>query len=183
MNGRNHTNTNDEIINLLLADGLENSLPKIAELLMNTAMLLERIQHIGAAPYERNAGQRNGYANGFKPRSFQTAVGKIKLDVPQVRNSDTVFQASLLEKGSRSDRSLKAAIATMYVDLRAQDEGVAGGVGRIEMQLRTVGTAAPVKHHFTGDKVLRTLENNILALERLTVTQHQCTYPGAVFTA
>ena len=116
MNGQNHTNTNDEIINLLLADGLENSLSKIAELLMNTAMLLERIQHIGAAPYERNAGQRNGYANGFKPRSFQTAVGKIKLDVPQVRNSDTAFQTSLLEKGSRSDRSLKAAIATMYVE-------------------------------------------------------------------
>lgn len=115
MNGHNQTTQNDEIINLLLADGLENSLSKIAELLMNTAMLLERIHHIGAAPYERNAEQRNGYANGFKSRSFQTAVGKIELDVPQVRNSDTTFQTSLLEKGSRSDRSLKAAIATMYV--------------------------------------------------------------------
>lgn len=115
MNGHNQTSHNDEIINLLLADGLENSLSKIAELLMNTAMLLERIHHIGAVPYERNSEQRNGYANGFKSRSFQTAVGKIELDVPQVRNSDTTFQTSLLEKGSRSDRSLKAAIATMYV--------------------------------------------------------------------
>ena len=115
MNEQTHPSHNDEIINLLLADGLENSLSKIAELLMNTAMLLERIHHIGAAPYERDAVERNGYANGFKPRSFQTAVGKINLQVPQVRDSDTTFRTSLLEKGSRSDRSLKAAIATMYV--------------------------------------------------------------------
>lgn len=115
MNEQTHPSHNDEIINLLLADGLENSLSKIAELLMNTAMLLERIHHIGAAPYEREAAGRNGYANGFKPRSFQTAVGKINLQVPQVRDSDTTFRTSLLEKGSRSDRSLKAAIATMYV--------------------------------------------------------------------
>ena len=115
MNEQTHPSHNDEIINLLLADGLENSLSKIAELLMNTAMLLERIHHIGAAPYERGADERNGYANGFKPRSFQTAVGKINLQVPQVRDSDTIFRTSLLEKGSRSDRSLKAAIATMYV--------------------------------------------------------------------
>ena len=116
MNEHTHDNPNDEIINLLLSDGLENSLPKIAELLMNTAMLLERIHHIGAAPYERNSSQRNGYANGFKPRSFQTAVGKLNLQVPQVRNSSPVFQTSLLEQGSRSERSLKAAIATMYVE-------------------------------------------------------------------
>lgn len=115
MNGQDHNNTNNEIINLLLADGLENSLPKIAELLINTAMLLERIQHIGAVPYERGASGRNGYANGFKPRSFQTAVGKLHLDVPQVRDSESPFQTSLLEKGSRSDRALKSAIATMYV--------------------------------------------------------------------
>ena len=115
MNEQTHPSLNDEIINLLLADGLENSLSKIAELLMNTAMLLERIHHIGAAPYQREADGRNGYANGFKPRSFQTAVGKINLQVPQVRNSDTTFRTSLLEKGSRSERSLKAAIATMYV--------------------------------------------------------------------
>ncbi len=60
MNGQNQTTQNDEIINLLLADGLENSLSKIAELLMNTAMLLGRIHHIGAAPLrkERGAAQR-----------------------------------------------------------------------------------------------------------------------------
>ena len=40
----------------------------------------------------------------------------LDLAVPQVRDSDTVFRTSLLEKGSRSDRALKSAIATMYVE-------------------------------------------------------------------
>lgn len=116
MNEHCHDNPNDELINLLLQEGLENSLPKISELLMNTAMLLERIHHIGASPYQRNAEQRNGYANGFKPRSFQTSMGKLSLELPQVRESETPFRTSLLEQGSRSERALKAAIATMYVE-------------------------------------------------------------------
>ena len=115
MDEQTNTTQNSDLINLLLEDGLENGLPNIAQLLMNTAMLLERTAHLGAEPYERGSAQRNGYANGFKPRSFQTAIGKLDLNVPQVRNSDAPFQTSLLEKGSRSDRSLKAAIATMYV--------------------------------------------------------------------
>jgi hypothetical protein len=78
-------------------------------------MLLERETHIGAAPYQRGV-ERNGYANGFKSRSFQTAIGPLKLSVPQVRESSSVFSSSSLERGSRSDRALKSAIATMYVE-------------------------------------------------------------------
>jgi len=105
----------DPFLNLLLNEGLQNALPRIAEILINTAMLLERETHIGAAPYQRGV-ERNGYANGFKSRNFQTAIGALKLSVPQVRQSDSVFSSSLLEKGSRSDRALKSAIATMYVE-------------------------------------------------------------------
>ena len=105
-----------DLINLLLEDGIENAIPKISELLMNAAMLLERIAHIGAEPNQRNVEERNGYANGFKPRSFQTAMGKLNVEIPQVRQSDVPFRTSLLEQGSRSDRALKSAIATMYVE-------------------------------------------------------------------
>lgn len=37
--------------------------PRIAEILMNAAMLLEREKHIGAAPYQRGA-ERNGETMG-----------------------------------------------------------------------------------------------------------------------
>lgn len=106
--------THHDLINLLLQDGLGEGLPKIAELLMNAAMLMERAKHIGAGPYER-VEARNGHANGFKPRSFHTSMGGLTLSTPQVRGSDIPFRTSLLEKGCRSDRALKAAISSMYL--------------------------------------------------------------------
>jgi transposase-like protein len=115
MNEQNQTTHQDHLINLLFDDGLQNALPRIAEILMNAAMLLERETHIGAAPYQRGI-DRNGYANGFKPRTFQTGIGALELAVPQVRESENIFRSSLLEKGSRSERALKSAIATMYVE-------------------------------------------------------------------
>jgi len=116
MNEHSQNNQHPDLINILLEDGLENAIPKISALLMNAAMLLERIAHIGADPNERNVEGRNGYANGFKPRTFQTAMGKLQLAIPQVRDSDATFRTSLLEQGSRSERALKSAIATMYVE-------------------------------------------------------------------
>jgi transposase-like protein len=115
MDEHNKSTHTDPLINLLFDGGLQNALPKIAEILMNAAMLLEREKHIGAAPHQRGV-ERNGYSNGFKPRTFQTGIGALELAVPQVRESDTPFRTSLLEKGSRSDRALKSAIATMYVE-------------------------------------------------------------------
>ncbi len=67
MNEHNQTTCHDPLINLLFEGGLQNALPRIAEILMNAAMLLEREKHLGAAPYQRGV-ERNGYANGFKPR-------------------------------------------------------------------------------------------------------------------
>ena len=97
MDEQNHPTHQDPFLNLLFNDGLQNALPRIAEILINAAMLLEREIHIGAAPYQRGV-ERNGYANGFKPRSFHTGIGTLNLAVPQVRQSDTVFSTSLLDK-------------------------------------------------------------------------------------
>ena len=114
MNEQANPTLQDQLINILFAQGLGDGLVHIAELLMNAAMLIERENHIGLGPYQRGE-QRNGHANGFKPRTFQTAVGALQLAVPQVRASDSPFRTSLLEKGSRSERVLKSAIATLYV--------------------------------------------------------------------
>lgn len=116
MNEQYNDTLSQELINTLLDQGLTDGLKTVAQTLMNTAMLLERQQHLNASPYQRDAQERNGFANGFKPRTFQTAMGALELSVPQVRNSDAPFRTSLLEKGSRSDRALKSAIATMYIN-------------------------------------------------------------------
>lgn len=109
----NNTQSQDPI-NLLLEHGLADGLPQIAEMLVNTAMLIERSAHLKADLYERCEG-RNGYANGLKDRNFHSSVGPLALRVPQTRESDEPYRPSMLESGSRSDRSLKVAIAEMYL--------------------------------------------------------------------
>jgi len=104
----------DETINTLLQNGLFEGIPLIAEMLANAAMILERAHHLKVGAYERGAA-RDGQANGFKPRGLQTSFGKLNLNVPQVRGSSEPFQSSLFEKGCRTDRSLKVAIAEMYL--------------------------------------------------------------------
>lgn len=111
---QNDDNHAAEAINLLLENGLSGGLPRIAEMLINAAMLIERAAHLQAAPHQRTES-RDGHANGFKPRSLNTALGKLQLAIPQVRDSSAPFRSSLLEAGSRTDRALKAAIAEMYL--------------------------------------------------------------------
>ena len=76
-------------------------------------MKLERAKVLQAQPHERTAA-RQGYANGFKPKTVATRLGDICFSVPQVRG-DVSFYPSALEKGLRSERALKLAIAEMYI--------------------------------------------------------------------
>lgn len=110
----NHDTLTEEAINLLIENGLAEALPRIAEMLLNAAMLIERSAHLGAKPYERTE-ERKGYANGLKPRTYQTSFGKLNLQVPQTRGCEEPYQPTIFEKGSRVERSLKAAIAEMYL--------------------------------------------------------------------
>ena len=77
-------------------------------------MKLDRTRHLQALPYERS-DDRQGYANGYKPKTVNSKLGKLTLSVPQVRDSDDEFYPSCLEKGLRSERALKAALAEMYI--------------------------------------------------------------------
>lgn len=95
-----------------LADQGVSQLGGALEKLFNELMKIEREQTLNAAPYERSE-QRKGYANGFKDKMLQTRFGKIHLEVPQTR--DVPFYPSCLEKGERTERALKLALAEMYV--------------------------------------------------------------------
>jgi transposase-like protein len=93
------------------SEGLE-ALPEAIRVLLNLAMVLERQQYLNAAPYERSE-ERQAHANGFKGKTLQTRAGKLTLAVPQVREGG--FYPQSLEKGIRSERALKLALAEMYV--------------------------------------------------------------------
>jgi putative transposase len=100
-----------EVVKLLADDGFDG-LGEAIRRIINEAMRLERQNYLRAGPYERSE-ERRGYANGYKPKTVHTRIGALDLDVPQVRDSS--FYPSSLEKGLRSERALKVALAEMYV--------------------------------------------------------------------
>ena len=110
----------DKAIRTAMESLIENGLDGMGEairILMNEAMKIERSDYLQATPYERNE-DRVGHANGFKDKTVCTRVGDVTLQVPQVRGvpADLVgFYPRSLEKGLRSERALKLAIAEMYV--------------------------------------------------------------------
>jgi len=70
----------DQIIKGLIGQGPDGLKP-ILELLLNTAMKVEREEFLGAYAYERT-DERKGYANGYKPKGLQTRMGALDLAVP-----------------------------------------------------------------------------------------------------
>jgi len=108
--------TNPELLNNVLQLLTEQGHDGFAEglrILVNEAMRVERHQALHGQPYEPTDA-RQGYANGYKPKTLASRVGPITFSVPQVRG-ETPFYPSALEKGIRSEQALKLAMAEMYV--------------------------------------------------------------------
>lgn len=106
-----HPSKSGEIVELLAEHGFDG-LAQALEILLNECMKIERQEFLGVGPYQRSE-QRNGRANGFKPKRVKTRVGPLEVSVPQVR--DAKFYPSALEKGCRSEKALRLALAEMYV--------------------------------------------------------------------
>ncbi len=106
-----HPSITNEAVQLLAEHGFDG-MARAMELLINECMKIERQQALGVGPYQRG-NARHGQANGFKPRRLKTRVGQLQLAVPQVRGAK--FYPSVLERGSRSEKALRLALAEMYV--------------------------------------------------------------------
>jgi len=110
----------DTTIERVMETLIENGLDGMGEafgILYNTAMEIERAQFLGAGRYERSEN-RIGQGNGFKNKTIKARVGKIPLKIPQVRGlpkGTEGFYPKSLEKGIRSERALKLALAEMYI--------------------------------------------------------------------
>jgi transposase-like protein len=114
MTHQEEATVHDELMQLLCdPQAGENRFVSVLRLLLNEAMRRERATALQAQPYERTAEHR-GYTNGYKPKTLATRLGEMELRVPQVRG-DVEFYPSALERGLRSERALKLAIAEIYV--------------------------------------------------------------------
>jgi transposase-like protein len=104
------------VMETLISNGME-SMGEAFGILYNAAMEMERAQFLGAGRYERSES-RIGQANGFKDKEMNSRVGKIPLRIPQVRDlpkGTEGFYPKSLERGIRSERALKLALAEMYI--------------------------------------------------------------------
>ena len=103
-----------EVIGRFLQEIFSNpeGVKRLLEHLLNSAMQEEVSGHIGAQPHQRT-DQRRGHRNGQKPRTISTRVGKLELQVPQVRACEP-YHPSMFAKWQRSERALLVACAEMY---------------------------------------------------------------------
>jgi putative transposase len=101
----------NELVEQIMTQGLE-AVPEMIGTLINLAMQVERQAYLGVGPYERSPERRDS-ANGYKSKTVATRMGEITFEVPQVRQGG--FYPQALEKGLRSERALKLALAEMYV--------------------------------------------------------------------
>jgi cation transport regulator ChaB len=100
-----------------------NILPELIQEILNAAMQAEWQQYLKAEPYQHNE-EREGHANGYKPKTVQTRVGSITFSIPQVREGG--FYPEALEKGLRSERALLLAMAEMYMQGGLDPQGESG---------------------------------------------------------
>ncbi len=95
--------------NLFQEPGL---LAGMLQTMVRNALEEELSRYLGAESYERN-DKRRGWRNGTKPRTMKTAVGELRFDVPQTRDSG--FRTSLFERYQKSDKALISAMQEMVV--------------------------------------------------------------------
>ena len=112
-----HENDNSALstaLEQIIENGFEG-LDTAVSILINEAMKIERSRVLEAEPWQRTQ-TRKGYANGYKPKNLKSRIGELALKVPQVRGP-LQFYPSALEKGLRSERALKLAMAEMYINV------------------------------------------------------------------
>lgn len=101
-----------ELFDLVDAANSNPGLKSLLEALLNTTMRMQADRHVAADFYERSE-HRHGYRSGTKDRTLNTALGRLKLNVPQVRDCEP-YHPTFFNRWERSDRALLVACSEMY---------------------------------------------------------------------
>ena len=101
----------DEIVHGLFKE--DSAMARLVEQVLDQVLQSEVTEALQAKPFERTE-ERQGYRNGFKPRTLTTRVGRLTLSVPQVR--DGKFSPELFARFQRSEQALILALMEMVVN-------------------------------------------------------------------
>lgn len=87
-----------------------------AQRLVQELLEQESTDFLGRERYERREEESStqGYRNGYKERSMKTAEGRIPIQLPQIRGSDTLFQSRLWQFLKGNSDVLRHLVTEMY---------------------------------------------------------------------
>ena len=90
----------------------QDGLAKLIEAVLNQILEAQVVESLGADKHERSE-ERQGYRNGYRPRTLYTRVGPITLQVPQTR--DGSFSTDIFRRYQRSEQAFVLALMEMVV--------------------------------------------------------------------
>ena len=109
-----HDTTIEAVLKQLIETGATD-LGRVFGQLFELALQIEREQYLNARHYERTP-ERQGYANGYKPKRIDTPAGTVAIQVPKTAGHEgSPFYPQSLERGQRSSRAVMLAVAEMYI--------------------------------------------------------------------
>lgn len=92
--------------------GNQDGLAKLVETVLNQILEAQVTESLGADRHERSE-ERQGYRNGYRPRTLFTRVGPVTLQVPQTR--DGSFSTDIFKRYQRSEQAFVLALMEMVV--------------------------------------------------------------------
>src|SRR4051812_44636319 len=93
-------------------ESAEDPLRQIVRWAVQELMEVEVAAQIGAERYERS-DERSTQRNGYRPRTWDTRVGSLELQIPKLRQGS--YLPGWLEPRRRAEQSLVAVVAEAYV--------------------------------------------------------------------
>ncbi len=111
----------DEVLHQLFAR--DDAPAGLVEQVLNQVLQAQVAEHLQAGRYQRTE-TRQGYRNGFRPRTLKTRVGKLKLKVPKY--VPATFLYSCLHVTSAANKPLQEARShrDRLERARAQQQGI-----------------------------------------------------------
>ena len=106
-----NVNVNPNLLPGLLST--KDGLSELLESVLNQVLEAEMANKLGAEPHERTE-TREGYRNGYRPRTLYTRVGPLTLQVPQAR--DGSFSTEIFKRYQRSEQAFVLGLMEMFVN-------------------------------------------------------------------
>lgn len=107
----------DEVLSGQLGEDeslLERLIERSLKMMFQKILEQEVSDYLGREYYERKAGSRKGYRNGYEPKRIKTAEGEISVDAPQLRDTEESYHSEFLGKIDSLSPQLKRLVVEMY---------------------------------------------------------------------